>query len=78
MAGELIIAAAVSCAALLPAAVMAHRAATAAPRPTVDPGECSGDDCRECSILFGHPSQARVRREIAARLPHQTRQGGAL
>lgn len=75
MAGELIIAAAVSCAALLPAAVVLHRTATAAPRPTDDTGECSGDDCRYCAVLFGHPSQAATREAIAEGVKPQTRKG---
>ncbi|MFF4900544.1 hypothetical protein [Streptomyces sp. NPDC001068] len=72
MDGELIIAAAVSCAALLPAAVVLHRTAT---RPPAGSGECQGEDCRYCAVLFGHPSQARTRQAIAEGIKPQTRQG---
>jgi hypothetical protein len=73
VAGELIIVAAASCAALLPASIVAYRAATA--RPAADTGECSGDGCRECAILLGHPSQTATRQALAEGIKPQTRQG---
>ncbi|SOE31689.1 hypothetical protein [Streptomyces sp. OK228] len=75
MAGELILAAAASCAALLPASVVLYRTATAAPELTVDTGECPGEDCRQCAVLFGHPSQAATREAIAEGIKPQTRKG---
>ncbi|PSK52399.1 hypothetical protein B0E38_04725 [Streptomyces sp. 111WW2] len=65
---------------LLVASVVSYRMATAEPEPLVDSGECAGDDCRDCALLFRHPSQAPVRRALAERLPRQTRgeKGGAL
>lgn len=62
---------------LLVAAVVAYRVATAEPETAYDSGECPGDDCRDCALLFRHPSQAPVRRELYRRMPRQTR-GGAL
>jgi hypothetical protein len=76
---ELILAGGFTLFVLLVASIVAHRSATATQTyvDSGDTGECSGDDCRECALLFRHPSQAPVRRVIAERLPRQTR-GGAL
>jgi hypothetical protein len=62
--------------ALLVASIAAHRSATAS-ETYVDSGDCAGDDCRDCALLFRHPSQAPTRKAIAERMPRQTR-GGAL
>lgn len=60
MAGELILAAAASCAALLPASIVVYRTATAAPSTTVDTGECWCPGCSECSPPQG-PARGEVR-----------------
>lgn len=75
MAGELIIAALVSGAVLTTTAVVVYRTANARPRPTVDTGECSGDDCRQCAALLRHPSQALARQALAEGIKPQTRKG---
>lgn len=75
MAGELMVAAAVSCAGLLPLSLLLYRTATARPRATVDTGECPGDGCRQCAILLRHPSQAPTRQALAEGIKPQTRKG---
>ncbi|MDI9836208.1 hypothetical protein [Streptomyces sp. KAU_LT] len=72
MPGDLILAAAVSCAVLLPAAVVLRRTEQREPG---DAGECTGEDCRQCAHLLRHPAQAPTRAMLREGIKRQTRKG---
>ncbi|MER7835271.1 hypothetical protein ABTY98_05010 [Streptomyces sp. NPDC096040] len=72
MTPEMVFAALVALVLLVPAAYAAYRAAHT---PPGDSGECPGEDCRQCAVLFGHPSQAAARQAIAEGIKPQTRKG---
>ncbi|MEU0948712.1 hypothetical protein ABZ379_39485 [Streptomyces canus] len=72
MTPEMIFAALVALVLLTPAAYAAYRAAHT---PPGDTGECPGEDCRECALLFRHPAQAPTRQALTQGIKPQTRKG---
>lgn len=66
---ELILVGSVAGIILTVAAVAVYRTAHGAPKTTVDDGT-SADECRDCTLFFGHPAYGPARATSRSALPH--------